>query len=42
MGRLLQKFHFPIEVVFNSVEKQKVAGFVEFFANFFLLEYDIN
>ena len=30
-GSLLQKFHFPIQLVLNSLQTQKDAVFVQFF-----------
>ena len=45
ISSLLQKFHFSIEVVLNSLQIQKglgtsyqMAGFVEFFDKFFSFE----
>ena len=46
---LLQKFHFPIEVVLNSLQTKKGLELVfrpqfwyNFLMKFFLLKYDIN
>ena len=49
VSRLLQKFHFQIEVVVNSLQTQKAMELVfrlhflqNFFRKLFLLEYGIN
>ena len=49
LSRLLQKFHFPVEVVLNSLQTQRGLELVlrwQFLYNFlikiFLQEYDIN
>ena len=49
ISSLLQKFHFPIEVVLNFLQTQKGLELVfrphfldNFLVNVFLLQYDIN